>query len=300
VSERLRKGAKGSGRLDQAERRRRAGTRTTSDVRPTAPLAAAALLSHLTRDDDHALALRRLVAEPLLALQASHGNAFTACTMAGVQRQAAPAAAAVEREVPGLSEETAQEANKLIQEHKRQEAIDVIVTDLASSGQMDLSLLRKRRVEFSATISGEGLTTVLGYKKDPVTKARIARLHRIQIGREAFGKGIPWLYSSILHEYQHVVQGQPGSTSLVPGGVVQEGRLRQQEVEAYASEILDARQTGIAKRPKQLRETWRRLHDYWSRLGVPGKRPLNDLYKRAHTEAETLLGKPLPHFTPLP
>ena len=205
---------------------------------------------------------------------------------------------AASEEVPMISETTATAANEHIQERRWQDAIDVVVDDLVNSGHIDRSLLLRGSIRYGSGVSGEGLATPRGYARDEEGN-RIARPTRVQIGRAAFRRGLPWLVTSIMHEYQHVLQFQTTGPAAIKGQAASEGLIRTQEVEAYAWEMLNARRTGMAAEPRQIRETWRRLHDYWSRLGNPGKRRVNDLYTRAHAEAEAILGEELTNYTPL-
>jgi hypothetical protein len=75
----------------------------------------------------------------------------------------------------------------------------------------------------------------------------------------------------------------------------------QQDVEAYATEIAQARQTGIANNPGKLRVLWNRLHRNWVDLGHADKQPVKDIYRKAHEDAEAILGpRSLINFRPLP
>ena len=242
-------------------------------------------------------------AEAVLQLQRSAGNHAVSGLL---QRQdhegegAVPVAEPAPQQVAMLSPEAEREATELLgQRRERQRVIDVIVNDLVASGNIDPALLRGGRVTYSSAVSGEGESEPPGYRRDADTGEREARSTRVRIGPAAFGRGLPWLVTSIMHEYQHVLQFQTDGESVVPGQAPRRALILQQDVEAYAWELINAEQTGLAANPRQIRETWARCHDNWSRLGDPGRRPLADLYERAHAAAEAAVGAELRNFRPL-
>jgi hypothetical protein len=245
------------------------------------------------------LHLRRVLGEgPIATVQRVDGEEEVEAE-AEAEAEAEPEAeAGPSDEVPMISDATATAANEHIEERRWQDAIDVVVDDLVGAGHIDRSLLRRGRIRYSGAVSGEGVARPRGYYRDDEGNRR-ARRTDVRMGRAAFRRGLPWLVTSIMHEYQHVLQFQTGGPALIRGQAPSRGLIRTQEVEAYAWEMLNARRTGMAERPRQVRETWRRLHDYWSRLGTPGKRRVSDLYTRAHDEAEAILGEELTNFTPL-
>src|SRR5262249_25035305 len=118
------------------------------------------------------------------------------------------------------------------------------------------------------------------------------------------GSPCSWLYSSILHEYQHVLQterpsGLPTIDSAVPGQQSARVYRMQRAVEAYATEILRSQRTGVDQHPQDVRDLWERLRDAWSYLSDSLKEPVKDLDRGAHTRAEAILGiGTLRHFTP--
>jgi hypothetical protein len=115
------------------------------------------------------------------------------------------------------------------------------------------------------------------------------------IGSDAFGqsKGLPFLYSTIIHEFQHVQQMQKKdeSKALIPDQGNDESTHLQQEVEAYGTELIHAKETGLFNNPEQMDDTWTRLQQRWQDLPEDRKKTLNDLYKKAYAVVKEALGK---------
>ena len=220
-------------------------------------------------------------------MQRFAGNGAVAALVAAsaLQRQAVVPS----KEAPGLPETVATEVNKQLAAHKRQEALNVLVAHLGTTGEIDLTLLEGKKMYYVAATAGEGLSPEPGYQKDGLG-GLVARPTPVRIGPAAFKQGLSWLYSSVMHEYQHVLQfhnpGAKGTTGQVPIPWL----IERQEVEAYAWEILNATKTGLDQKPKLIKENWRRLHeDHWLKLGPKGKKLMNALYVSAHAEAVRLL-----------
>jgi hypothetical protein len=197
-----------------------------------------------------------------------------------------------EPSAPGLTVAVANDVQALIDEGDRQGAIDRMVEHLSADGQLDRDLLLDRKMFYSRSISGEGEAAPPGFARDPESGELTAQPTRVRIGRAAFSQDLTWLYTTIMHEYQHVLQFQrPGAIGTM-GQVAIDWLIERQEVEAYAWEILNSRTTGMFHNPTQMRSTWRRLHgDHWVGLGPRGKRLLNDLYTRAHEVAQESVGE---------
>jgi hypothetical protein len=208
-------------------------------------------------------------------------------------------------EAPNLSQGTVQLAHEAIAHGNKQQAIDVIVNEMVRTGQIDRAKLLGGRVHYQPGLVGEGATTPRSFRREPRTGERTALRRPVDIGNDAF-RNVPWLYSSILHEYQHVLQferpsGLPTIASVVPGQQSAMLYYKQKDVEAYATEILHAHETGVDQHPPDVRDLWGRLHDAWSYLDLAKKQPLKDLYLQAHASAVSIPGVgPLIHFTPIP
>ena len=192
------------------------------------------------------------------------------------------------KSVTDLEEATVQAAEAAIQAGKFQQAINLIVHDLANSGKMNLDLLDSLTMTYDPTLPQEGNTS--DPQKDREGKTLPTK---VQIGKPAFAFGVQWLYSTILHEYTHVRQAQPIGT--MPGIKVPktaaDPRAHAQEVEAYAGEILNAQGTGVNSDPKLILEIWNRLRSHWLQIMPVIKRSLQDLVTRAFEAAQKLVGK---------
>jgi hypothetical protein len=251
--------------------------------------------------------------QPILELQGQVGNANLGRMIASLQRQdaeveEAPAGARegaeADVESPGLPADVAQTIRDHLAARRRQAALDALVAYLGEDGQIDTTLLRGGRMYYSTAVAGEGEASPPGFTTDPDTGERVARLTRVRMGRAAFNRGLPWLYSSVIHEYKHVEQFQRTHREGGPlsGQGSQQWLIERQEVEAYCHEIINSRTTGMFENPRQMRETWRRLHsEHWINVGPQGKKALNDLYIQAHDIAQEAVGPDvrLP-FRPLP
>lgn len=217
---------------------------------------------------------------------------------ASVQRQAAEAEAeevdesAPSPEAPGLTVGIVRQVEEQIRARNRREALRVLVEYLASTGEINLDLLARRRMNYSPGLAGEGAATPPGFRRDPATGERVSRATIVRIGPAAFRRGVPWLYSTVMHEYVHVLQfQQPGARDTM--GQRNLGWLiERQEVEAYATEIINSEETGLNQHPRQMRETWRRLHhEHWLQLGPKGRELLNELYTKAYYIAQEAVGE---------
>jgi hypothetical protein len=195
-------------------------------------------------------------------------------------------------EAPGLTVGIANQINDLIRERRRRDALNVLVEHLGSTGQINLDLLTDRRMHYDPGLAGEGVAAPPGFRRDPDTNEWVARPTPVRIGPDAFRQGVPWLYSSVMHEYQHVLQFQENVARGTMGQRNLGWLIERQEVEAYATEIINSEQTGISQNPRQMRETWRRLHaEHWMKLGRRSRELLNDLYTQAHDIAQAAVGE---------
>ena len=255
--------------------------------------------------------MKPVLARQLISLQQNQGNVVVARMIADLQRENGDdeTEAASEDEMgddyvreieeviaepsaPGLTVAVANDVQALIDAGDRQGAIDRLVEHLDVDGQLDRDLLLNRKMFYSRSISGEGEAAPPGFDRDAESGERTARPTRVRIGRAAFRRDISWLYSSIMHEYKHVLQFQQAGARGTMGQVAIDWLIERQEVEAYAWEILNSRTTGMFHNPRQMRETWRRLHrEHWVGLGPRGKALLNDLYTRAHAVAQEAVGE---------
>ena len=194
-------------------------------------------------------------------------------------------------DVPGLDVASARRLRTLLGKRQRQQAVDLIVAVLAGRGEIDVKLLHKSTMHYGPSVAGEGEALPPGYDTNPTTGKRTARPTVVRLGKSAF-KDPSVLYSTVVHEYRHVLQFQSARARGTEGQRSLDWLIERQEVEAYAEEIFRARESGLWWQPAEMREIWRRLHaDHWLGLGPKGKALLNDIYVRAHGLAQRAVGR---------
>jgi hypothetical protein len=168
------------------------------------------------------------------------------------------------RATPMLSQDAYNKVQNHIRAGRFAAALEVAVSDLVRSGRMNPSLYNIRYV--AAGGHGEGLTTT-NYHRDPATGNYIPDgPSEVEIYTPAFSS-VQWLVSSIMHEYQHVLQHQRMRTRTEitdPTGEHNEAG----EVDAYLWEIEHSDETGMAAQPRNIRNTFGRLRDHYDALGA--------------------------------
>jgi hypothetical protein len=182
-------------------------------------------------------------------------------------------------EAPMLSEATVAAAKRAIAAGDRAEALRVVVAELESTGVMDAS---KYTISYDPTGDGDGLTNTR-YRLDRATGHYLPRgPSKVTIHPGAFAS-VPWLVSSVMHEYQHVLQDQ---RELTPEQM--EDRtgeyLEAAETEAYLWEIEHSDETGVRRNPAQLQDLGQRLRDHYRALGRANptrQAQYRDRYERA-------------------
>jgi hypothetical protein len=159
---------------------------------------------------------------------------------------------------PSLSEGAVFLANRHIASGRFQDALHVIVSELQSRGIIDGTLARIEYVR-STTPNDEGLTTT-HYSVGPSGERTPTGPSAVRIYDSAF-VNVPWLYSSIMHEYQHVLQHQ---TVVSAAEWTDPDRSNRREIEAYLWEIEHARGSGVIASPTQMQDIGRRLTDHFN------------------------------------
>ena len=160
----------------------------------------------------------------------------------------------------------------------RQGAINQLITSAAQIGRIDKSLLLNGTMTYNPNLPGEGNTP------DPLLKREGGyELCQPEIGPTAFST-MPWLYSTILHEYDHVKKLQ----NPVNRGVANKAQL---EVDAYGMEIENAMTTGVAINPTDVAILWDRLRLAYIGLMSIAKRSKKDQVERLFEVAKRLVAK---------
>ena len=199
--------------------------------------------------------------------------------------------------VPDLNESTVRRVSSAIAQRHFQEAINILVEELARGTLgpvlINTSLLQNGTMSFDSSLAQEGNT-----EEPKLDRNGDVFPAKVTIGPPAFQKGVPWLYSTILHEYVHVLQAQrtsAGRNNPRLGQIQVAGtdpRGHGQEVEAYAQEILNTSRTGVKATPALVEELWRRLrNEHWIWLMPIMKRSLTDLVNRAFAAASSIVGR---------
>lgn len=249
------------------------------------------------------------------ALQQKAGNTAVSGLLAAVQRQPAPAGGdrdgapdfdaeeyISDARSPGLTIAVANRAREAMGAGRRQEAVNVIVEALVDDGTIDRALLRGGRMRYDPALAQEGAARIPRFRL--VEGRRVANPTRVRIGRTAFGRGLPWLFTSIIHEYRHVEQFQQTYSAERPLSGHNDWLEHRQEVDAYLHEIENARTTGLFANARQMRETWGRLAGHWMNVDRAGRQVLNDRYVAAHEVVREAVGPDVRlvfrPFTPAP
>lgn len=168
--------------------------------------------------------------------------------------------------VPSLDEGTVYLADRHIRLGRFQDALHAVVSRLQTRGTIDGSLC-----DFTYTRDtsrGEGATRLPTYTVDPATHKHVASgRSQVQIFDPAF-VNVPWLYSTIMHEYVHVLQTQ---SAIAPSDFSDPDRNNIWEVEAYLWEIEHARGSGVIVSRQQMNELGKRLTDHFTTLSKPNR-----------------------------
>ena len=199
--------------------------------------------------------------------------------------------------IPDLNESTVRRVSSAIAQGHFQEAINILVQELARGTlgpvMINTSLLQNGTMSFDPSLRQEGNT-----EEPKLDRNGDVFPAKVSIGPPAFQKGVPWLYSTILHEYVHVLQAQrtsAGRNNPRLGQIQVAGtdpRGHGQEVEAYAQEILNTSRTGVKATPALVEELWRRLrNEHWIWLMPIMKTSLTDLVNRAFAAASSIVGR---------
>jgi hypothetical protein len=196
---------------------------------------------------------------------------------------------------PPLPPAVATQAGNYLRQGKWQEATDVIVKQPVKDRVIDPEKITHGKFQYDPTESDAGGTYPVGFRRNRMTRHLTAIPSPERLGKDAFQHGLPWLYSTILHEYQHVMQddtvrGLPTIASRFPGQRVPFDILAQQEIEASATEISNARATHMDGNPRLMRVLWHQLHDQWMTLSPRDRRPVKEIYDQAYADVAAVPG----------
>jgi outer membrane protein OmpA-like peptidoglycan-associated protein len=221
----------------------------------------------------------------VLQEQRLHGNTFVqrqlANGIADLQRDCPPdCPREPRRRVPGLSDATVILIEDKIDSGNHQDAINLVVNELASQGRIDTSQLDGGTMSYGASMTDEGHTTTY-WDKDPVLHPDARLLpFEVSVGPSAFSS-VPWLYATVIHEWRHVQQFR------VPQSMADKDAAN--ESDAYLNGIEQAWASGLTT--EEVTELWDRLNrDHWPRITDAGvKAALQVRYDAAQAYVNSLL-----------
>jgi hypothetical protein len=184
---------------------------------------------------------------------------------------------------PGLGPQRALAVNDLIDVDDFQGAIDMLVHYKSVDGEIDLSLLEGRKMYFDESVTDKDARTAQPFWEYDVGRARRPK---IRIGPSAFKSGVPYLYSVIMHEYQHVLWRQTLAHSKLAEETEGHGGMNTDEVQAYAWELLHATETGLALLPDRIAVVWENLNEEYWQLDPAAQQNSRPLVMRALAKAQ--------------
>jgi hypothetical protein len=154
--------------------------------------------------------------------------------------------------------------DKKIQAGNFQFAVDLVVWyaggGIDKNYSIDTDLLADQKMTFDPGLTSDDAKTdmpswdYINNKADP---------EKVRIGPSAFSS-VSYLYSVIMHEYQHVAFAQSLSNQQKSHAASGHGGMDTDEVEAYAWELLHASETGLNRLPDQVAVVWSNLNgEFW-------------------------------------
>jgi Domain of unknown function (DUF4157) len=232
---------------------------------------------------------RRLIAHELTHViqQGASGDVL--------QRQPAPGSKPAPRPdpVPGLGPARATYVEDLIKEGDFDGAINSLLGFKYIDYEVDLNLLADRRMIYDPSLrSSDGSTSMPAW--DYLSTPPKAKPATVRIGPGAFSS-LPYLYSVIMHEYQHVLWQQSLPNQKESNLLHSQGFATPDEVEAGAWELLHATESGIGGLPDKVAQIWENLNDFFWKLDAQSQAQERALVVRAFQKAKTLMkGSQLP------
>jgi hypothetical protein len=192
--------------------------------------------------------------------------------------------------VPGLGPEKTAKVEELIKNKDRQAAVDLVVqsagTGLSGGTNISTSLLDQGKMNYDREVTwADGVTGMprWDYMKDKAEPAKV------RIGPGAFSSA-PYLYSVIIHEYQHVLWNQSLKNQEIGRDSHEEGRQGggkyTSEIEAYVYELLHLEESGLSKVPEKIAEVWRHLNEEFWTLDQATQKAMQPKVQRALAQAQ--------------
>ena len=184
--------------------------------------------------------------------------------------------------VPGLGPEGTREVEDAIKARKYQDAIDRLV---GFKSEIKADLLAGRKMIFDPFLRSDDAVTSMP-TWDYITNK--AEPPQVKIGPTAF-RSVSYLYSVIMHEYQHVLWQQTLPHQKISHKAHEQRYESPDEVEAGAWEILHAKETGLAGDPNSIAQIWEELNEVFQKLDPKAQKEERPLVLRAFQQANTLV-----------
>jgi len=231
----------------------------------------------------------------LLAHELAHvvqQGLWPAGTPVGLQKQSTGRGAqTLPTAAPGLGAKQTQDVDAMIKAGDFQGAVDMVVFyaggGMGKNYSIDTSLLTDEKMTFDATVTWADATTAMPSWDFMNNKADPAK---VKIGPSAFSS-VSYLYSVIMHEYQHVLYQQSLSNQTKSKQASGHGGMDTEEVEASAWELLHANETGLDRLPDKVAVVWSALNAEFWQLDPAAQASARPLAQRAFREAQRMVAR---------
>jgi hypothetical protein len=150
--------------------------------------------------------------------------------------------------------------------------------------EIELNLLAGKKMTFDPQLTASDATTSMP-AWDYVSTPPKAEPAKVTIGPSAFSS-VSYLYSVIMHEYQHVLWQQTLAHQQISNLSHQQGFVSPDEVEASAWELLHATETGLAHLPDKIAQIWGNLNKAFWQLAAQDQTRERQLVVRAFQKAK--------------
>lgn len=166
-----------------------------------------------------------------------------------------------------------------------QEAVSRLVGYKHFDKEINLDLLANRTMTYAPGLTSDDGVTLPGSWDHLQNKAQPAS---VKIGPTAFAS-LPFLYSVIMHEYQHVLWQQTLAHQQESELLHQQNFTAPDEIRAGAWELLHADVTGIARFPDKVGQIWKNLNDFFWKADAKTQAEERPLMTKAFEKAKALV-----------
>ena len=189
--------------------------------------------------------------------------------------------------VPGLGPARTEYVEDLIKNKDFQGAVDTLVHFKVMDYEIDFDLLADKKMTYDPNLKASDATTSMP-RWDYLSTPQKAEPARVKIGPSAFAS-VAYLYSVIMHEYQHVLWQQTLAHQQISHRAHTQGYESPDEVEASAWELLHATETGLARMPDEIAQRWEKLNESFWKLDPQAQASERQLVIRALQKATELI-----------